>query len=377
MKKTGWPPFGAMFACLLLGAAAGAQAFEEIDTGDWINLFDGETTFGWSAVGPDTWEVQDGNLTASGGVGSTMMTNSQFQDFELELRVRVSRPGTAGILVRSPLSGHPSETGAGMILVGSPEEGDAEWQEVTVRAVGGDVEATVNGEPVEGFRANQGIGHIGIAYHAYHGMRQHPATVEVTDVRLRPLRLKSIFNGENLDGWNIIPDRASIFTVADGVMNIRDGNGQIETAGVYQNFLLQMDIISHGEHLNSGVFFRGPVGVFWRGYESQVRNQWEGDDRTSPVDFGTGGIYGVQEARKVVSTDHEWFEKTIIVNGNHFAVWVDGYQVADMFDMRPIHEGADGKNGFVPDAGTIHLQGHDPGTDLSFRDMHIQEYPES
>ena len=34
----------------------------------------------------------------------------------------------------------------------------------------------------------------------------------------------------------------------------------------------------------------------------------------------------------------------------------------------------DGKRGYVPEAGTIHLQGHDPTTDLSFKNIQIQEY---
>lgn len=366
---------GCALAVALMALAAPLRA-QEVDAGHWIHLFDGETLFGWVDVGSDNaWNVSGDAIVCELGAGGALMTTSQFKDFELQLQVRVSRPGTVGIAVRSPLAGHPSETGAGIIQLGGSEEGDAPWQTLRVVARGSDVSATVDEKLVEGFATSRDIGHIGILYQNYHGMKGH-ATVEVKDVRLRPLQLAPIFNGENLDGWNIIPGRASKFTVIDGALNIQDGNGQIETDALYKNFLLQMEIISNGEHLNSGVFFRGPKNVFWKGYESQVRNQWMGDDRTKPVDFGTGGIYGVQPARKVVSTDHEWFNKTIVANGNHFAVWIDGYQVADMFDLRPISDNADGKNGFVPDAGTIHLQGHDPKTDLSFRGINIQEYPD-
>ena len=186
--------------------------------------------------------------------------------------------------------------------------------------------------------------------------------------------MESIFNGRNLDGWNVIPDRASVFTVVDGAINIKDGNGQIETAGVYKDFLLQLDIISSGEHLNSGVFFRGPVGVFWKGYESQVRNEWTGSNRNDPVDFGTGGNYGNQPARMVVSSDHEWFKKTIVCDGNHTAIWINGYLVSDFTDVRPASRQSDGKNGYVSGPGTIHLQGHDPTTDLSFKNIGIQVY---
>ena len=195
-------------------------------------------------------------------------------------------------------------------------------------------------------------------------------------MRLRPVHLTALFNGEDLSGWNVIPGRKSKFAVVDGALNITDGNGQIETAGLYKDFLVQLDIISNGDHLNSGVFFRGIPGVFWKGYESQVRNQWEGDDRTRPVDYGTGGIYGNQPARKVIPSDGEWFNKTIVCEGNHMAVWINGYLVSDFTDTRPPVDDGNGKRGYVPDAGTIHLQGHDPTTDLSFKGINIQQYPE-
>jgi len=44
--------------------------------------------------------------------------------------------------------------------------------------------------------------------------------------------------------------------------------------------------------------------------------------------------------------------------------------------VRPPVDNYDGKAGFVTEAGTIHLQGHDPATDLSFREINIQTYGE-
>ena len=105
-----------------------------------------------------------------------------------------------------------------------------------------------------------------------------------------------------------------------------------------------------------------------------MRKKWKDNDRTQPHDYGTGGNYGNQEARKVVSTDHEWFQKTVVCEGNHTAVWVNGYLVSDFTDMRAPSRNDDGKNGYVSGPGTIHLQGHDPTTDLSFKNINIQEY---
>ena len=75
----------------------------------------------------------------------------------------------------------------------------------------------------------------------------------------------------------------------------------------------------------------------------------------------------------VVSSDHEWFTKTIVAHGRHMAVWVNGYQVSDWTDPRPLHESA--RQGCRLEAGVISLQGHDPTTDLSFRNLRISAYP--
>ena len=228
------------------------------------------------------------------------------------------------------------------------------------------VSAKVNGQDVAVAAPGNAVGHIGILYQG--------AQVEASAIKLRPLAMAAIFNGTDLTGWNIIPERKSVFTVEDGAIRIKNGNGQIETDGLYKNFVLQLDIFSNGDHLNSGVFFRGPKGVFWKGYESQVRNEWK-DERTNPVDFGTGGLYAIQPARSVVSSDREWFYKTLLCDGNHFAVWINGYAVSDFLDMRAPVDDSNAKAGFVGAAGTIHLQGHDPTTDLSFKNIRLQAYP--
>ncbi len=358
-----------LFAVAFLAAASFAATVEE---GAWINLFDGETLYGWTVLGDANWRVEEGVIVADEGDSGYIATTACFMDYELEATLRVTRNGKGAVSFRAPLAGHPKETGGDVIMLDAGED-NVSFSEVRIRVVGDEAEAWVNEHPVAVSPANA-KGHIAIHYQNYHSDRGRPR-IEIQEVRLRPLVMRSLFNGENLDGWNIIPDRESEFLVEDGMLKVLDGPGQIETEEVFRDFILQLDIISNGDHLNSGVFFRGPPGVWWRGYEAQIRNQWMRDDRTRPVDYGTGGIYGVNPARKVTSSDYEWFTMTVVVNDNHMAVWLDDYQVADYLDTRPVHPGADGKNGYVPDAGTIHLQGHDPATDLDFKNIHIQEYP--
>lgn len=356
-------------ACTLLAASAGYTA-DAHPEGHWINLYDGETTFGWTSIGDVRWSVEDGVLKGADGSGGFLATTSQFTDFELTAKVRVKAGSSTGLVVRSPLSGHSTENGGAVIWLSEKKGSDSPWREIRVEARGSKLSATVDGKAVDGFSSDRAKGYIGLLYHHNGG-----AVVEMSEMKLRPLSLHPIFDGETLDNWSVIPGRKSKFAVVDNGISIVDGNGQIETVGVYKDFLLQLDIISNGEHLNSGVFYRGNPGEFWKGYESQVRNQWRGDDRTKPVDYGTGGSYGNQAARKVVSTDHEWFQKTIVSDGNHSAVWINGHLVSDFLDTRPVHKGWNAKEGYVPGPGTIHLQGHDPTTNLNFKNIIISEYP--
>jgi hypothetical protein len=351
---------------------AGSAVAQEVAQGQPINLFDGETLFGWNQFGTAPWRVQDGAMVCDSGAGGWIATTSQFQDFELTCKVKVSPEATTGVAFRAGLEGHPSENGSGAVWITEPKDGGQQAHEVRIVAQGKNIEATVDGKAVEGVSAERAKGYIGFLYG-----HNEDAKIAVSDVVLRPLGLASVFNGKDLTGWNIIPGHKSEFSVVDGALNIKNGNGQIETAGTYEDFLLQLDIMANGvpeKPLNSGVFFRTPVGVFWKGYESQVRNQFEGDDRTKPVDFGTGGNYGNQPARKVVPSEKEWFTKTVVADDNHTAVWINGYLVSDFTDVRPVSKDAQGKAGYVAEAGTINLQGHDPTTDMFFKNINIQPY---
>ena len=77
---------------------------DEISDG-WILLFDGKTTEGWRGFKmegmPFGWKVVDGCLVTSPGDGNEtrgdIITNSQFEDFELYLEWAVSPEGNSGI----------------------------------------------------------------------------------------------------------------------------------------------------------------------------------------------------------------------------------------------------------------------------------------
>jgi hypothetical protein len=369
-------------------AAENTLTPEEISEG-WILLFDGETLFGWTPRGTAQWQVQDGALTPNEGTGGGFLcTTTELADFELKADFWIDEKANSGVFLRCPPTGEITPTTAYEVNIydahekwptGSINEvgrriAEADtagrWNTYEIRAEGPRLTVTLNGLQlldVEDARHRRGV----LALQTLTG----EGVVRFRNLKLRPLGLEPLFNGRDLTGWRIIPGRPSVFSVTEeGWLNVKDGNGDIQTEARFKDLVLQLEVISNGEHLNSGVFFRAIPGEFWQGYESQIRNQWEGEDRSRPVDYGTGGIYRRQAARRVVASDREWFTKTIIAHGRHFAVWVNGYQVSDWIDERPPDPNP--RRGFRGEPGVISIQGHDPTTDLSFRNIRVVEMPE-
>lgn len=362
----------------------------------WILLFDGETTYGWEAGGKANWKVENGVVSASesDGTPSLLATTSEFGDYLLKAEFRAWVDTNSGIFLRTPLKptdpaadcyelniaplDNPFSTGS---LVKRQKATGAnvkpgEWNSFEVTATGGHFVVKLNGQQVVDYTDPKPIprGRIGLQHNL--GM------VEFRNIKLKPLGLKSIFNGKDLTGWTVEkPDASkkngkSEFSVtADGAINVKNGPGAIESDIRLGDFTLQLEAFSGGDGLNSGIFFRSIPGQHWNGYECQINNAFKDGDRTKPADCGTGGFYRRQNARRVVPSDHEWFHITLVATGNHMATWVNGLQVSDWTDPRKPDENP--RNGSRKEAGTLQIQGHDPTTNLSFRNLRAAEMPAS
>ncbi len=354
----------------------------ELATG-WISLFDGQTLFGWKAASKANWRVEEGAIVVDGGEPGLLYNTTQFSDYVLKLEFRSAAKTNSGIFLHTPprptdpardcyelnIADSDNPFPSGSLVRRSKAAGNfdsSDWQAYEVTVAGPRITVKLDGRQVLEYvdPAPLRRGHI--------ALQLNQGRVEFRRIKLKPLDLASIFNGRNLDGWRQYPAMASKFSVTpEGWLNVRNGRGQLETKQAYGDFVLQLECITHAPQLNSGIFFRCLPGDVMMGYESQIHNGFRDGDRTKPVDCGTGGIFRRQDARLVAADDQAWFYKTLIADGAHMAAWVNGYQVSDWTDDRPPHENP--RKGRRVEPGTIMIQGHDPTTNLSFRNLCIAE----
>jgi len=354
----------------------------------WLLLFDGETLFGWKAASEANWNVTDGIITASEGKPGLLLTTSQFADYVLKCDFRAAQGTNSGLFLRTiPTPGRAdlttqcyelnigssaiSKWPTGSMVQRQRVDGDptgTDWQTFEVIADGGHFLVKLDGSQVLDYTDPKPLGR------GFIGLQFASGKIEFRNIKLKPLGLKDMFNGKNLVGWKTYPEMKSRFTITpEGWINVKDGRGQLESEDQYADFTMQLDVFSNGKALNSGVFFRCIPGETMNGYECQIQSAYLDGDRTKPQDCGTGGIFRRQNARRVVSNDFELFKMTIHADGDHMATWVNGYPVTDWTDPRAPH--ANPRKGLRREAGTIMLQGHDPTTDLSFRNLRIRENP--
>ena len=369
---------------------------EEIRAG-WISLFDGETLFGWTASNDANWTVTDKAIHADSATSpGLLLTYVPFADFELRCEVNLAAGGNSGIFLRTTADPkdptkdcyelnisdtHPEYKSASLVGRAQPSHPvqlDDGWHSYHIRCVGPQITVTVDGEQLLDFTDESDNKHlVGLI-----GLQMNVGEVSFRNITLRPLSMESLFDGnvannENIiSGWHVVPGSKSEFVVDEQGIHVTNGRGFLESDKTYDDFVFQAASITHGQDLNSGYFFRtitGTADAPDNGYEVQIHNGIENGNPDQPSNWGTGAIFRRIPARRVVSEDNEWTTTTLVAAGPKIAVWVEGYPVVAWTDERTPDENP--RRGLRTEAGHFSLQGHDPTTDLHFRDLKVAPLP--
>lgn len=356
----------------------------------WLRLFDGHTLFGWTPNSETKWQVDNGVIAADGDAKGLLVTTTRWANYELRCDFRVAAGGNSGVFLRTPLSPkspvtdcyelnicdtHPEFKSASLVGRAQPTEAvtaDGEWHTFFVTVDGPKVTVQFDGKTVLTYDDTTEKPLTS----GFIGLQMNGGKAEFRNVFLRPLGLTPLFDGTSLTGWKTVPGSQGKFEVEEGTIRGTGGRGFIETETTAANFVLQFDAITHGDALNSGVFFRAQPGTEnapSNGYEFQIQSGIKNNDRNQPADFGTGAIFRRVSARRVVSSDREWFTATLVADGSHFTTWVNGIPVVDWTDTRPANDNP--REGLRLKAGHLSLQGHDPTTNLQFRNLKLVELP--
>ncbi|HKL33315.1 MAG TPA: DUF1080 domain-containing protein [Tangfeifania sp.] len=175
---------------------------------------------------------------------------------------------------------------------------------------------------------------------------------------------KSLFNGKNLDGWNI--HGTEKWYVEDGLLICESGPdeeyGYLSTEKYYDDFELTVEFQQEADG-NSGVFFRSTFdGTKVSGWQVEV----------APPNHDTGGIYEsygrgwlvqIPEEKEDILNMGEWNTMKIRAVGGHVTTWLNGEKMVDITDEK-IGEGE----------GSIALQIHSGGgIKVKWRNLKVKE----
>ena len=224
----------------------------------WRLLFDGETTDGWRGYYreqfPDTgWAVMDGMLVVGAtstdpdvAIGGDIVTTESFTNFDLRFEFMLSEVANSGVLYRvieeegaaiwhnAPeyqVLDDPAYIEMGTMDMNTHLTGDnydlhasgdktlhppGEWNQGRIRILGNVVEHWLNGTKTVEYELGsydwkllvqaskfQPYPRYGTAPSGPIGLQDHGRNVWYRNVKILPLEPVSIFNGEDLDGWQV------------------------------------------------------------------------------------------------------------------------------------------------------------------------------
>lgn len=178
----------------------------------WVSLFDGKTLNGWHTIPGGQWLVEDGAIVGrsekSDARHGLLVSDETYKDFEIKVRYKAIK-GNSGLYFRADEVGgvvgvhgfqaeiDPNNDAGGLYETGGREwvvkptaeqvktwYKPGEWNQMTVRAVEGNITVHVNGKKTAELTNDPGRseGHIALQLHGSMDM-----DVQFRDIKIRKL----------------------------------------------------------------------------------------------------------------------------------------------------------------------------------------------
>jgi Domain of Unknown Function (DUF1080) len=179
-----------------------------------------------------------------------------------------------------------------------------------------------------------------------------------------------LFDGKSLTGWKV-GDNAGTFSVKNGEIVVHGPTAHLFYEGDYRNhtfknFELKVDVMTYPGS-NSGIYFHTQYqqsGWPDHGFEVQVNNSHTDWKRT-------GSLYNVVNVKEVYVKDLEWFTEYIKVNGKHVTIKINDRTVVEYEEPKDFQPAAGQTDHFIS-SGTFALQGHDPNSEVHFKNILVK-----
>ena len=184
----------------------------------------------------------------------------------------------------------------------------------------------------------------------------------------------SLFDGKTLNGWKV-GNNAETFSVENGTISVHGQTAHLFYDGEVQhhqfkNFEFKAEVMTK-PGANSGIYFHTAYqesGWPAKGYEVQVNN--------SHTDWRrTGSLWAIQDVKEVYAKDDEWFTEYIKAEGKHVIVKINDKMVVDYTEPENVQRPAD-MAGRIISSGTFALQGHDPNSQVYFKNILVKILPD-
>ncbi|MDH3582875.1 MAG: DUF1080 domain-containing protein [Phycisphaerae bacterium] len=178
----------------------------------------------------------------------------------------------------------------------------------------------------------------------------------------------SLFDGRTMKGWKASENKQT-WKVKDGNLVCHGPRSHLFYVGTdkpFVNFEFKAEVRTTPGS-NAGIYFHTRYqerGWPKYGFEAQVNNTHKDPKKT-------GSLYGVVNVNPAPAKDNEWWTQHIIVQGKRIVIKINDKTVVDYTEPS---DAPAASGGFVRriDKGTFALQGHDPKSEVHFRNIRVK-----